>query len=408
MTPVLGLKQNWRQFTLLVTINAFVGAMVGLERTVLPLLAESRFGLTAHTAVLAFIASFGVVKAFANLLAGQLSERLGRRRVLLVGWLFGLPVPLLIIWAPAWSWVVFANVLLGINQGLCWSTTVIMKIDLAGPRQRGLAMGLNEAAGYAAVAAAAYASALVTYPFHLGLGLAVAGLLLSLLAVETAGHARVEAVTAPPGPSVREQARTLFACNQAGLVNNLNDGVMWGLMPVLLYLKGLVLAEIALVAALYPLVWSAAQLWTGALSDRWGRKWLIAAGMAVQAAAIGGLAVADALPLWLTSSALLGVGTAMVYPTLLAAVSDAVHPERRAVAVGRYRWWRDMGYAAGALLAGTIADRLGVSPAVWATAAVTLLSGLVVAAAMNEPRGQYAGRFGLVQETAGKTGTTSG
>jgi MFS family permease len=416
----LGLRANWQQFTLLVIVNAFVGGMVGIERGIMPLLGQREFGLVSTTAVLSFIVSFGIVKALANLFAGRLSDRIGRKEVLIAGWLVGLPVPFLIIFAPAWSWVVFANVLLGINQGLCWSTTVIMKIDLVGPARRGLAMGINEAAGYGAVSLAAIAAgylaatyALRPQPFLLGVGFALAGLLLSLLFVrETRGHARHEAAllarssdqTLGPAQQVVSQAtqqppslsfkeiflltswknRTLFSVSQAGLVNNLNDGLAWGLLPLFFAAGGLSIAQIGLLAGIYPGVWGTAQLVTGALSDRIGRKSMIVAGMLLQGAAIILLSFLHGFAFWAVAMVLLGLGTALVYPTLLAAVSDVAHPDWRASAVGVYRLWRDSGYALGALLAGALADFFGVPWAIGAIGGLTVLSGIVVQAVMSE------------------------
>lgn len=403
----LGLRANWSQFALLVLVNAFVGAMVGQERAILPLLAEREFGVASGTALLSFVASFGLVKALANLAAGHFSDRLGRKRLLVVGWLVGCAVPPLLIVAPSWGWIVFANVLLGVNQGLCWSTTVIMKVDLVGPERRGLAMGLNEFAGYLAVAGTAMltgylatrSGSLRPAPFYPGLGFAALGLILSLFLVrETRGHAAAEARLVGgdrngprAGLSFREVLartswtdRTLFGASQAGLVNNLNDGVVWGLVPVLLAHRGMSVAQVAAVAALYPAVWGLAQLATGPLSDRWGRKWPIAAGMAVQAAAIAGFAVEGGYAAQLGAAVLLGLGTALVYPTLLAAVSDVAHPSWRATAVGVYRLWRDGGYVVGALGAGALADLLGMPAAVGAVAALTLLSGAIAAATMRE------------------------
>lgn len=406
----LGLRANWQQFTLLLVVNAFVGAMVGLERTVLPLLAAADFGLVATSITLSFLISFGIVKALANLFAGRLSDRLGRKQILVVGWLFGLPVPLIIMFAPSWGWVVFANVLLGVNQGLCWSTTVIMKIDLVGPRQRGLAMGLNEFAGYLAVSLSALATGYIAAgyglrpaPFYPGLAFALAGLFLSLFFVrETHAHARQEARLTVSTPSLAvpaEQAqpsfaqillltswknRALFAASQAGMINNLNDGMVWGLVPIFLAGAGLSLEQIAVVAATYPGVWGLSQLFTGALSDRWGRKWMIAAGMWVQAMGIWVLAAGQSFWPWLGGAVLLGLGTALVYPTLLAAISDVAHPDWRASAVGVYRLWRDGGYAVGALMAGALADALGISVAIAAIGGLTFLSGGLVAALMYE------------------------
>lgn len=404
----LGLRANWRQFSLLVLINAFVGGMVGLERTILPLLAEHDFGVASKTAILSFLISFGLVKAGANLFAGRLGDRVGRKRMLVLGWVIGLPVPLLIMVAPSWGWVVFANVLLGINQGWCWSTTVIMKIDLVGPRRRGLAMGLNEAAGYLAVSAAALAAgylastyALRPQPFLLGLVFAGLGLALSWVGVrESHDYALLEAAQvqtgapgAPPSPSpsfaeviaqTSWKNRTLFAVCQAGLVNNLNDGLSWGLFPLYFAAAGLSTEQIGILVAVYPAIWGVGQLATGALSDRWGRKWLIVAGMLLQAGGLFLMVLTRTFWPWLAGSLLLGVGTALVYPTLLAAVGDVVHPSYRASAVGVYRLWRDGGYALGALLAGMIADLLGIPWAIGVVGGLTALSGVLVAWTMRE------------------------
>jgi MFS family permease len=415
----LGLRANWQQFTLLVIVNAFVGGMVGLERSIVPLLGQRAFGLVSTTAVLSFIVSFGVVKAASNLFAGRLSDRIGRKGVLVVGWLVGLPVPFLIIFAPSWSWVVFANVLLGINQGLCWSTTVIMKIDLVGPARRGLAMGINEAAGYMAVSFAAIAAgylaatyALRPQPFLLGIGFALAGLLLSLFFVrESRGHARQEAAMlatateprdgsaeqvqrsdqGPATPSFKEifwltswKNRTLFGVSQAGLVNNLNDGLAWGVFPLFFAAGGLPLAQIGLLAGIYPGVWGVTQLLTGALSDRIGRKGMIVGGMLLQGVALGLLLLLHGFGWWALTMVLLGLGTALVYPTLLATIADVAHPDWRASAVGVYRLWRDSGYAIGALLAGALADLFGVSFAIGVIGGVTFLSGVVASGVMRE------------------------
>lgn len=412
----LGLKENWQLFTLLVIINAFVGAMIGLERTILPLIAEADFGLISKTVVLSFLISFGLVKAVANLLAGRLGDRLGRKPILILGWLIGLPVPLIIMFAPSWGWVVFANVLLGMNQGFCWSTTVIMKIDLVGPKQRGLAMGLNEFAGYLAVALSALATGYLaaTYgfrpiPFMPGLVFVGLGLLLSLFFVrETQDYSRLEAQLATrnfatqtnptdsPHLSFKQvfirtswQDRSLFAASQAGMINNLNDGMVWGLVPLFLVGFNVPLEQVAVVAATYPAVWGIGQLFTGALSDRWGRKWLIAVGMWLQAAGIGILAVGRTLPLWLSAAILLGLGTAMVYPTLLAAVSDVAHPVWRGTAIGVYRLWRDLGFALGGILAGLLADVFNVSVAIAAIGVLTFLSGVVVVMVMRETLPSY-------------------
>jgi MFS family permease len=401
----LGLSRNWRQFSLLVVVNAFVGGMVGLERAVLPLLAEREFGLASKAAILSFIVSFGVVKAVANLAAGRWSETVGRKPLLVAGWIAALPVPFLLTWAPSWNWVVAANMLLGVNQGLCWSTTVVMKIDLVGPRRRGIAMGLNEFAGYTAVALAAWGCALIadahgfrTALFTLGVVLSAIGLLLSVFFVtETRAFARSEARLLPM-VSTHERSfarvfmdtsvgdRNLSACSQAGLVNNLNDGVAWGLFPLLYASAGLAVADVGLLAAIYPAVWGLTQVVTGALSDRWGRKWPIAIGMWIQAIGIwsitGAANSAQPYPAWITGNVLLGLGTALVYPTLLAAIADRAHPSWRASAVGVYRLWRDLGYAVGAIVCGLAADWLGLRAAIVLVGALTFASGVICAVRM--------------------------
>lgn len=398
----LGIRANAGQFGLLVGVNALVGALLGQERTVLPLLAEQEFGLNGVTSALTFIAAFGVVKAITNFFAGALSDRCGRKPVLIAGWLVGIPVPLLLIWAPSWTWVVAANVLLGVNQGLAWSTTVIMKIDLAGPQRRGLAMGLNEAAGYLAVSATALATGFIAAnaglrpePFYLGIAFVGLGLGLSTLAVrETHHHVATEAArhdTAVAGMDTRRvftetsfRNRSLAAVCQAGLVNNLNDGMAWGLLPIVFAAAGLTVSDIGILAAAYPAVWGLGQLVTGAASDRFGRKWMIVGGMWVQAAAIALLAAGSSFSVWLAAAVILGVGTAMVYPVLLAAVGDIAHPTWRASAVGVYRLWRDAGFAVGALLTGIVADTLGAAGAIWLVAALTLTSGAVVAVRFDD------------------------
>ncbi len=402
----LGLRENLGQFALLVGVNALVGGMIGQERTVLPLLADRVFGLTAYTAALTFILAFGATKAATNFFAGTLSDRHGRKPVLVAGWLVALPIPFMLMWAPSWGWIIFANVLLGVNQGLTWSTTVIMKIDLVGPARRGFAMGLNEAAGYGAVAITALATGFIAAryglrpePFFLGVAYAGLGLGLSTLFVrETHGHARHEAAThTTTNASLHGDLTTgevftltsftepaLSSCSQAGMVNNLNDGLAWGLFPLYFAAAGLSVGRIGVLAALYPAVWGLGQLGTGALSDRIGRKWLIVGGMLTQALAIGLIAATSGFGSWAAGAVLLGAGTAMVYPTLLAAIGDVAHPTWRASAVGIYRLWRDGGFAVGALLAGVIADAFGLEAAIWAVAAITALSGLVVALRMYE------------------------
>ncbi len=400
----LGLRENLAQFALLVVVNAFVGAMVGLERSILPALAEQEFQLAARTAVLSFIVVFGVAKALTNYGAGRLSDRLGRRRVLVAGWLVAVPVPFLLIWAPTWNWILFANALLGISQGLTWSTTVIMKIDLVGPRQRGLAMGLNEFAGYLALALSALATGwmaaqygLRPHPFYLGIGFVFVGLVLSALLVrDTRGHVDREAALRGPDPSgdflspgqvfwrTTLRDRNLSSASQAGLVNNLNDGMAWGLFPLVFAAAGMDLAQVGLLAALYPATWSVLQLATGALSDRTGRKPLIVSGMWMQAAGIAIVAMVGTFAGFVWGAVLLGVGTAMVYPTLLAAIGDVAPPSWRASAVGVYRLWRDLGYAVGAVLAGVTADIFGLQAALWLIAGLTLASGAVSARRMTE------------------------
>jgi MFS family permease len=376
--------------------------MVGMERSILAPLAEVEFGLTAHTAVLSFIVAFGLSKAFTNYAAGRLSDHVGRKRVLVGGWIVAAPVPFLLMAAPSWGWVLAANVLLGVSQGLTWSTTVTMKVDLAGPKQRGLAMGLNEFAGYLAVAASALVTGWVAgrwglrpEPFLLGVVYVALGLGLSAgLVRETLPHARRESALAGGGEGalgaravlwkVTFADRELSAVTQAGLVNNLNDGMAWGLFPLIFGAAGLGLAEVGALAALYPAVWGVAQLGTGDLSDRVGRKGLIAGGMAVQALGLACVATGESVPAFAIGQVLLGLGTAMVYPTLLAAIGDVAHPAWRASAMGVYRLWRDLGYAAGALLAGVVADAFGAGAAVWLVAALTLLSGATVALRMRE------------------------
>jgi len=398
----LGLAENWRQFALLVLVNAFVGGMVGLERTVVPLIGSEEFRIASTTLVTSFIVSFGVVKAFTNLLSGHFADIYGRKRLLILGWLIALPVPFMIGWGPGWGWIVAANALLGVSQGLTWSMTVIMKIDLVGPKSRGLAVGLNEFAGYLAVGLTALATGYIAQrcglrpaPFYLGIGYAVIGLILSALlvrdtrhhlALETAGHA------APAEPVrfweiFRRTSwvdRNLFAASQAGLVNNLNDGMSWGLFPLFFAGFGLTVGRIGILKAVYPVVWGVMQTVTGPLSDRWGRKGLIVAGMWVQAGGLFMTAATRQFGWWLAASVLLGLGTAMVYPTLIASVSDASHPSWRARSLSVYRFWRDMGYAVGALASGIIADLFGATWAIGSIGVLTFASGAVVAITMRE------------------------
>jgi MFS family permease len=399
----LGLKENWRQFSLLVLINAFVGGMVGIERTVVPLIGSEDFGIVSTTLIVSFIVSFGIVKACANLISGQLADHWGRKRVLIVGWLCALPVPFMIIFAPTWEWVIAANALLGISQGFAWSMTVIMKVDLVGPKGRGLAVGLNEFAGYLSVGVTAFLTGYLAsryglrpVPIYVGVVYAVLGTALSILLVrDTRGHVQLEVGSAAKAASpltFREifaltsfGDRNLFAASQAGLVNNLNDGASWGILPLFFVANGLGVERIGILKAIYPGTWGLLQIVTGPLSDRWGRKGLIVAGMWVQAAALLLTAMARSYSLWIVGSLLLGLGTAMVYPTLIAAVSDASNPLWRARSLSVYRFWRDLGYALGALAAGIIADRFGLAAAILAIAALTFVSGAIVAAVMREP-----------------------
>lgn len=398
----LGLRENWQQFALLVLVNAFVGGMVGLERTVVPLIGSEEFKLASTTAIASFIASFGIAKAFTNLVSGQMADNVGRKRILVLGWLLALPVPLLIIWAPSWSWIIAANVLLGVSQGLTWSMAVIMKIDLVGPKSRGLAIGLNECSGYLMVGATAFLTgwiaaetgALRPEPFYLGIGYGVAALALSALLVrDTSAHMRAEASLRSDATPITFREvftltsftnRNLFAASQAGLVNNLNDGMSWAILPLFFAARGLGLDQIGVLKALYPAIWGATQVITGPLSDHIGCKGLIVAGMWLQGAALFMVAVSSHFWWWILASMLLGLGTAMVYPTLLAVVSHAAHPSWRARSLSVYRFWRDIGYAVGALIAGMVGDALGL---VWAIAVIGLLtvaSGTIVALAMQE------------------------
>ena len=397
--PRLGIRANWRQFSLLLAINAFVGAMVGLERSVLPTLAKREFGVASATLALTFLVAFGVVKAASNLAAGHLADRVGRKRLLVLGWVVALPVPLLVFFAHSWSWIVAANVLLGINQGLTWSMTVVMKVDLAGPARRGLALGLNESVGYAAVALAAFGSAQLAVGHSpreasalLGAVVAASGLLLSaLFARDTAEHVEAEIGTTPRTPArtrdvlrrVTWTDRSLSAAAQAGLVNNLNDALAWGLLPIFLASRGLPVGHIGVVAALYPAAWAIGQIGFGALSDRVGRKGPIVGGLWLQAAAITLFPLVSSYWAWIVAALLMGVGTALVYPTLLAVVADVADPSWRASAIGAYRLWRDLGYAAGGLTVGVVADAAGMRAAFIAVAVTTALSGIVVATRMD-------------------------
>jgi MFS family permease len=400
----LGIRPNLSQFLLLILLNAFVGGMVGLERTVVPLIGSETFHLASASIITGFIVSFGVVKGLTNLISGQLAESWGRKRTLVLGWLFGLPVPFMIMWAPSWGWVIAANALLGINQGLAWSMTVLMKIDLVGPRSRGLAVGLNEFAGYFAVGLTAFLTGWIAAryglrpaPFTLGIAYAVLGLGLSVLVVrDTGAHVRHEVSAHGHGEAealrFREVfrrtsfgERRLFAACQAGLVNNLKDGMVWGLFPLFFLAHGLGVERIGVLKAVYPACWGILQIVTGPLSDRIGRRGLVVWGLWLQGAALALSALTGSFAWWLLTSALLGVGTAMVYPTLIAAISDAAHPTMRARALSVYRFWRDLGYAVGALTSGVIADIFGFEAAILAIAVLTLASGGTAAALMRDP-----------------------
>lgn len=398
----LGLRENLGQFSLLLLTNAFVGAMVGMERSVLPLLAEREFGIASRTSILSFLLTFGVVKALANAFAGGASDRWGRRRVLLSGWMAAIPVPFMIMFAPTWGWVVAANILLGVNQGLCWSAAIVMKVDLVGPRRRGLAIGLNESSGYLAVSAAALASGYLAaryglrpQPFLIGVVASFGGLLSSLFVKETREYAAMESAAGGRSKQSSPAPRAIFnrvswkdpslrAVSQAGLVNNLNDGLSWGLFPLYFVAKGATLQQTAALVAVYPAVWGGAQLVTGLLSDRYGRKWLMACGMALQGLALIAVAANDRFGSWLTSMVFLGLGTALVYPTFLGAVSDHSDPNWRASAIGVYRLWRDLGYALGALVAGGAADLFGIPVAIELVGVLTVASGIVVATTYSE------------------------
>jgi MFS family permease len=402
----LGLRENLAQFSLLVLVNAFVGGMVGLERTVVPLIGSEEFGIGSEVVVFSFIITFGLIKACVNLVSGFLADRYTRKTVLVAGWVVGLPVPFMLAYGPSWAWIVGANVLLGISQGLAWSMTVNMKIDLVGPGRRGFAMGLNEAAGYGALGLTALATGYVAArsglrpePFYFGIVYSILGLALSVFLVrDTRGHARLEASAHSPSASINRPStahvfaetswrnKTLFAASQAGLVNNLNDGMSWGVFPLLFVANGVSLEGVGLIKAVYPVIWGAGQIVTGSLADRIGRKPLIVWGMLVQAAghAVVGLGLAAPLLAGLVGSVLLGLGTAMVYPALLAAVGDVAHPTWRATSVGVYRFWRDLGYAVGALMAGVVAAVLGLVWAVHVAGILTALSGLLAWVQMNE------------------------
>lgn len=394
----LGLKENWKQFTLLVIINGFVGGMVGLERSILPQLAEQAFAIAAKTAIFSFIIVFGIVKALTNYFAGSLANRFGRRNLLIVGWVFAIPIPFIFLYAPSWNWIIAANVLLGINQGLAWSSTVVMKMDLVGDKQRGFAMGLNEFAGYFAVAIVAFLTAWIAsnyglrpFPFYIGFGLVFAGLVLSILFVKnTESHVQLAAdqSSIPRLQHVFRETtwkhRNLSAVTQAGLINNLNDGMTWGLFPILLASKHFTIAEVGLVTAIYPAVWGIGQLFTGKMADVFPKKRLLFWGMLLQALALFAFVFAQSMIEFVLLSALLGFGTALVYPTFLATVAENTHPLDRAGSIGVFRLWRDLGYAIGAILTGILADFFNLDVSMLFIAALTLLSAFIILVRMQE------------------------
>jgi MFS family permease len=388
----LGLKENWKQFTLLVIVNAFVGGMIGLERTIIPQIAEADFGLAAKTAILSFIVVFGITKAITNYYTGTLANRFGRKNLLVLGWVFALPVPILLIYAPSWNWIIAANIFLGISQGLTWSSTVVMKIDLVGEKDRGFAMGLNEFAGYVALATVAFFTGWVAnhyglrpYPFYIGIAMVVVGLLISWLFIkDTNKHVQLEA-TSSNIPKLKNlfwettwHHKNLGSITQAGLVNNLNDGMVWGLFPLLLVAKGFDLYDTGIIVATYPAVWGIGQLYTGKLADKFCKKTLLFIGMFVQGIALLGMIGANSFLWFIVLSSILGLGTAIVYPTFLAAISDYVHPDQRSKSIGIFRLWRDLGYAIGAILTGLIADSFGLIAPIAAIGLLTVLSSFIV------------------------------
>jgi MFS family permease len=414
----LGLRENWRQFSWLVIINGFVGGMVGMERSILPKLAEREFGLAAKTAILSFIVVFGITKALTNYYTGSLANRFGRKRLLIAGWIIGIPIPFMLIYAPSWDWVIAANVLLGVNQGLTWSSTVVMKIDLVGEKQRGFAMGLNEFAGYIAVALTAFLTGWIAgeygirpYPFYIGIVMVVLGLLGSLFLIkDTRQHVAKETATSLV-PRLQKvfwatswKNPNLGSVTQAGLINNLNDGMAWGIFPILLSLKGFNLAQIGLITAVYPAVWGIGQLFTGGMADRYCKKNLLFTGMLLQALALFGLLWANTMAHFILLSVLLGWGTAMVYPTFLATVAENTHPLDRAESIGIFRLWRDLGYAVGALLTGIIADIFSLEAAIGFIALLTLLSAIIIELRMRcgpgQAQGMYFGLKSLLRRTA--------
>jgi len=388
----LGLMENWRQFVLLVIINAFVGGMVGIERTILPQIAEQEYHLAAASVIMSFIIVFGIAKAFTNYFTGAMANKIGRKKLLTIGWVFALPIPFILIYAPNWNWVIFANILLGINQGLTWSSTVVMKIDLVGEKNRGLAIGVNESAGYLAVAIFAFATGWIAanyglkpYPFYLGIGLSVIGLLTSWLFVKDTIHhviKEIETSKIPPMKNVFWETtwfdKNLGSISQAGLVNNLNDGMVWGLFPILLAVKGFDLEQIGIIVAIYPAVWGLGQLFTGKMADHVHKKSLLFWGMLTQGIALIAMSGASSFEHFIVLSMILGAGTAMVYPTFMATIADFTHPGQRAKSIGVFRLWRDLGYAVGAILTGIITDYFGMNYSIIVIGGLTLISAMII------------------------------
>ncbi len=398
MEVKLGLRENWKQFSILVIVNAFVGGMVGIERSILPQIAADEFGMLVKTAILSFIVVFGITKAITNYYTGVLANRVGRKNLLIIGWIIALPIPFILMYAPNWNWIVFANVLLGINQGLTWSSTVVMKIDLVGEKNRGLAMGINESAGYLAVGGVAFLTGWIAseyglrpYPFYLGVGFAILGLVASWFLVKDTIHHLKSEQTVSKIPLLSNvfwettwKNPNLGSVAQAGLVNNLNDGMVWGLFPLLLATRGFSIEEIGIIVAVYPSVWGLGQLFTGKLADLFQKKLLLFWGMFLQAFALLVMLKATSFSHFVLLSVVLGLGTALVYPTFLAAVADYTHPTQRAKSIGVFRLWRDLGYAFGAVITGIIADTLGLLTSVGTIASLTLISALIILIRMNK------------------------
>ncbi|MDT0690940.1 MFS transporter [Salegentibacter sp. F188] len=393
----LGLKENWTQFTLLVLVNAFVGGMVGLERSILPEIAEKEFGMAATSAILSFIVVFGIVKAISNYYAGALANKFGRKKLLVLGWIFAIPIPFILMYAENWNWIIGANVLLGINQGLAWSSTVVMKIDLVGEKQRGFAMGLNEFAGYLAVAIVAFLTGWIAgeyglrpYPFYLGILIMILGLFMSILFIrDTRGHAKKEEKSSAVSLlknifwDTTWKDKNLGSVTQAGLINNLNDGMAWGLFPILLAANNFSLEQVGIVVAIYPAVWGIGQLFTGRMADKYSKKHLLFLGMLLQALVLISLVWAETMVHFVSLMALLGWGTAMVYPTFLATIAEYTHPRDRAESIGIFRLWRDLGYAVGAVLTGIISDLISIEAAILVVGIITLFSSGIIFFRMN-------------------------